>query len=421
MPRLRVLASAYAFSPFRGSEPGIGWNTATRLAAYHDVTVLYGDVSRASPARTEIEQFLASTSLPPGMTLQYVAPSALICFLEWCHNLPGLWFLYYLAYKFWQRRAYREAVRLHAARPFDLAHQLTMQGYREPGYLWKLPIPFVWGPVGGASNEPWAFLRSFSWRGRIGVAARNIANMVQMRLALRCRKAARKAARIWAVTDADYRMITELWGAPADRILDTGTTPSPHQQPVHRDPADRLRLVWSGLHISRKALPVLLHAIAQLESHDSIALTVLGEGPETDAWRALADRLRISHLISWKGQLPHAEALSVMAQGHAFAFPSVKEAASTVVLEALQFGMPVICHNACGMGIAVTDECGLKIPLVNPDTSIQGFRAAIERLLNEPDLLPQLSAGAIRRAQQLSWDEKARTIAKAYEEAVRRP
>jgi hypothetical protein len=28
---------------------------------------------------------------------------------------------------------------------------LNMIGYREPGYLWKLNVPFVWGPMGGTN------------------------------------------------------------------------------------------------------------------------------------------------------------------------------------------------------------------------------------------------------------------------------
>ena len=32
--------------------------------------------------------------------------------------------------------------------------KLTMTGFREPGFFWKSPIPFVWGPIGGMSNIP---------------------------------------------------------------------------------------------------------------------------------------------------------------------------------------------------------------------------------------------------------------------------
>ena len=38
----KILISAYAISPFRGSEYGAAWNTVTHLADQHELWVLYG-------------------------------------------------------------------------------------------------------------------------------------------------------------------------------------------------------------------------------------------------------------------------------------------------------------------------------------------------------------------------------------------
>ena len=38
--RLKVLISAYACEPAKGSEPDVGWRWALQMARYHDVTVL---------------------------------------------------------------------------------------------------------------------------------------------------------------------------------------------------------------------------------------------------------------------------------------------------------------------------------------------------------------------------------------------
>ena len=40
MRRLKVLMSAYACEPGRGSEPGVGWVVASEMARYHDVWVI---------------------------------------------------------------------------------------------------------------------------------------------------------------------------------------------------------------------------------------------------------------------------------------------------------------------------------------------------------------------------------------------
>ena len=107
-----------------------------------------------------------------------------------------------------------------------------------------------------------------------------------------------------------------------------------------------------------------------------------------------------------------------MSSGHALIHSSVKEGTPHVVLEAMSLGMPVICHDACGMGVAVDESSGLKVAMHNPETSIAGFRDAIRRLWNEPELLPKLSEGALNRAHHLSWDKKVEKIADAYHEIL---
>ena len=104
-----------------------------------------------------------------------------------------------------------------------------------------------------------------------------------------------------------------------------------------------------------------------------------------------------------------------MAQSDLFVFTSLQEAASTVVLEALSLGLPVICHHCCGMGLAVTPDCGIKIPVRCPSHSIDGFGAALVQFLTTPALLSRLSAGALCRSQDLTWDHKARQIACTYD------
>ena len=46
MIRLKVLIVAHEFSPEQGSECAVGWNYVTRIAEYHDVTVIYASGSQ---------------------------------------------------------------------------------------------------------------------------------------------------------------------------------------------------------------------------------------------------------------------------------------------------------------------------------------------------------------------------------------
>src|SRR5262249_17372932 len=106
--------------------------------------------------------------------------------------------LKYFAYHVWHRYAYREAKRLHAQVNFDLAHQVTFTSIREPGYLRRLGIPFVWGPVGGAQNYPWRFLLGAGIKTAGSEAIRNLVNTLQLYGSPRVRAAAKSSAAMFA-------------------------------------------------------------------------------------------------------------------------------------------------------------------------------------------------------------------------------
>ncbi|MFA6484316.1 MAG: hypothetical protein WCW62_17190, partial [Bacteroidales bacterium] len=91
-------------------------------------------------------------------------------------------------------------------------------------------------------------------------------------------------------------------------------------------------------------------------------------------------------------------------------------------------GLPVICHDISGISIAVTGECGIKVPLVSYKKSVLGFRDAIRVAsckLQDASCSTQtatgnlqpatnLRSGALNRAKELSWDSLAERISTAY-------
>lgn len=418
---MRVLLSCYGFSPYRGSEAAVGWNIAKELATHCDVTVVCGDLADKQEVKQDLEKWKQCGEMIPNLHFSYVGPTRLIKFIEKIHNLPGCWALYYLAYRLWQKQAYKRAQKLYREQAFDLVHHLTMIGYREPGYMWNLPIPFVWGPVGGAPNEPIAYLKLFSVSGCVKVFLRTVCNEIQKRIYFRAKKAAKCAKKVWAVTDADCHMIRDLWGVKCEKMVETGTVLRSEGYVREWSSEQSLRIVWSGIHTSRKALPILIYALAQVRKerpNADIVVDILGEGPETEGWKRLAGRLGVAQLLNWHGRLPHDQALKVMNGGHVFAFPSLKEGTPHVVLEALSLGLPVICHDACGMGIVVNEACGIKVPMVSPDESILGFSTAISGIISGEVSVESLSRGALARSRELNWKEKAKLISRAYEEII---
>jgi len=297
-----------------------------------------------------------------------------------------------------------------------------MIGYREPGFLWKLDAPFVWGPVGGTADVPLRFAPILGVRQSFYHLARNTVNAYQLRHDWRVQAALARADGF--VTAASDTRGAFLRIAGKDSVLicataiDTGGIAA--ESVPRYAPGRPLNLVWSGLHYSRKALPLALGALALLPAKLSWHLDIIGKGPMTSSWRRLAEKLGVDERCRWHGWLPeHSDVINIISKADVFVFPSLQEGSPTVVMEALSKGVPVICLDHCGMADVVTEDCGIKIPVSTPERVMRDIAAAIERLAGDPDEVRRLSRGALERARQYSWENCAREMLKVYERAIR--
>jgi len=426
--RLRVLISAHEFSPYQGSECTIGWQVPLLMANFHDVTVLCASGPPQNPDkyRNDLSRYLEENGpIPPGLEVVFVGQPATTL---WCARLNKLFFnisdgvgyrpLFYLGYNAWQRATLKKALELGASN-FDLVHQLVPLSFRCPGYLWKLNVPFFWGPIGGMYKVPGTFPKWISMRFYLSEVFRSVCNKLQSRLSMSVRGAAQKAILIWTVTDDERRMVNRIAGNKGVLMIETASRPEVSGYVRQYDGQRPLRICWSGHHIALKALPLLLYALALLPEPQMVVLDIFGNGSETQGWRKLAVELGLKKFINWHGWLKHDEAIRKMSQADVLVHTSIREGTPNVVLEALSWGIPVICHDICGMAIAVDDTCGIKIPFVNPDRSIEEIRRAIKSILDNQELIEKLSEGALHRSAMLTWDAKVRQMAETYSRYVK--
>ncbi|MBI2824602.1 MAG: glycosyltransferase [Planctomycetia bacterium] len=402
--RPRILLLACGCSPDRGSEGGVGWNRAVECAKHFDTWV----ICQTYQNKEEVERYLRDYGPIPGLHFHFVPHKT------WEGHLwsaPGMG---YISYNLWHRRAFRVARRLHEQLRFDLVHQLNFCGFREPGYLWKLDAPFVWGPIGGTHNYPWRFLAEAGVRDGFVETLRSITNSLQLRFAPRVRMAADRAAALMAANSTGQAQFAAAHGITPTVMLEVGVShvaDAPARTEMRSGP---LRILWCGELIPRKALSLLLRAIAQLPEEVRCEVRVLGRGPLERRWKRLANRLGVDKRVQWLGWVPHHEALKQYAWADVFAFTSLRDTTGTVVLEALSNGLPVVCLDHQGVHDVVTDECGVKVPVTDRRQVVVDLRDALVRLAQDPILRERLSHGALARARYYHWSQQGARMAEIY-------
>jgi glycosyltransferase involved in cell wall biosynthesis len=426
LKRLKVLIIAHELSPYQGSECAEGWNLVTRLAKYHDITVLYASVSQFgnNSYLDAINKYFSKEEPIKGLTLINIDRPWFTKSIAFVNSIfekigpIGLPMLYFLGYKVWQKAAYKKAKLLNEHYHFDIVHQLTQISFREPGFLWKLGIPFVWGPTGGISSLPKKFLRMLPIQYRVLERIRTISNFSQFNFISRVINANKFAALIYAFSHEDAVAFKKRATGNVKLMLDAGTYTINNNIRIQPGANDKLKGIWCGQLAERKALIILLKALALDDiTMEKITFKIIGNGPLKKKLLKTAMSLKLEN-IEWIERVNHDEVFKLMGQADIFVHSSLREATSNVIPEALSTGLPIICHDANGMSIAVNESCGIKIPLNSPEESILGFHNAIKKLIIDRDLLDKLKSGAKQRSREISWDVMAQTIAKDYLEIV---
>ena len=190
--KLKVLASAYACNPnpkgnmaLYPGEAITGWNLISQLSRFHQICVITMSLNRP-----DIEEAARNGQLR-GVKFYYVELPIWMRPLKWVEF--GKRIYYYL----WQISAWRRAKKLHKEFNFDAAHHVTFGNDWIPSFIGAyLPVPFIWGPVGGGQRTPEIFLRQYTLSGRLAETSRSIAQWIGRNLLYTRRQCLKKARAI---------------------------------------------------------------------------------------------------------------------------------------------------------------------------------------------------------------------------------
>lgn len=407
---MKILLVGHACCPDHGSEPGLTWNFAWHLSLAHEVWVMTDPRFRA-----DVERYIG---LHPNANLKFVwvgLPK------RWDpRRTPGSDKGLRLHYLFWQRAVFRAARLLHKQHNFDVVHHLSWGTISAPPLLWRLPIPFVWGPIGGGQTAPVAFRRYFGsgWR-------REVLRTLRVRIVTRLpilRRAIRESALILSTNPETTKVLTAA-GARQVRFFPNIGVP---EQLMGR-PADgpapagkEVIILWAGRLIPLKGLPLALEALSKVEPTLPVRLRVVGDGPIRTEMENLARSLGVSDRVDFVGSVPWLQMMDHYREADIFLFTSLRDSAGTVISEALACRLPILTLDHQGVGAIVPPEAAIKVAVTNPEETVKALVEGIRRLAQSPQLRKEMGEAGWLYAQTMGWQQHAERMTCWYEEIVAR-
>jgi glycosyltransferase involved in cell wall biosynthesis len=346
---LRILFCNYEYPPLGGGGGVVMAAMARALAERHDVTVL---TSRAAELPAESMDAAVKVVRVPVFFRRHLAVA----------NLPSM--AAYLP------MGLLRGLKLGRERPFDIinTHFAVPTGPLGDWLSRRLRIPNVLSVHGGDLFDPskkssphrHAFLR----------------NAVSRLL--------RRADSVVAQSRDTARNVAQIYGVERKvELIPLGIDRPPQNISAQRSqfnlPEDAFVLVTAGRVVARKATTQLIDTLAALPD---VFLVVIGDGPEADAVRQRAAELGVSDRLRMLGYVSDAVKYGAYAVSDVFVSTAQHEGFGLVFLEAMSFGLPIVCYNRGGQtDFLSTPDTGDVIQL----NDLQAFNGAVRSLRDSPE------------------------------------
>jgi len=399
-PTLRILLSAYACEPEKGSEPGVGWNWAKSLCDLnYDVHVL-----TRSNNRSNIEFHLKNNFCPENLKFHYCDVPKWLSWYKRGHRGIRIYYL------FWQLFAFFKAKELHRKIAFNLIHHITFVGIRQPSFMGYLGVPFIFGPLGGGESAPYEIISKLTCKDFAKEVLRNFANKF-VKFDPLMHLSFRKSAVIVCTSNQTKKLLSRSYLKKAIVHLAIGTTTFPI--PKKERQSDMFKVLFVGRFLYWKGIDMSLKSFAlAFKNTPNASFTLVGKGEYKEKLVALANELGISQQLHWLEWVSQKELKDIYQNHDVFLYPSLHDSGGMVVLEAMAYHIPVICLNIGGPGVIVNQEIGLAIDVSGKSyfTITKEISNKLTELKNDSAYYARASKQSYARAMEMSWKESAKNL-----------
>lgn len=379
---MRILFCNYEYPPLGGGGGVVMAAMARTLAERHDVTVL---TSRAAGLAAEEMDANVKVVRVPVFFRRHLAVA----------NMPSM--AAYLP------MGLLRGLKLGRQRRFDVinTHFAVPSGPLGDWLSTRLEIPNILSVHGGDLYDP----SKKSSPHRHAWLRRAVARLL------------RRADSVVAQSRDTARNVEQIYGVGRKvELIPLGIDRPPANVRAQRSdfqiPDDAFVMVTAGRIVPRKASTQLIDTLAALPGS---FLVVVGDGPEAEAVRQRAALLGVAGRLRMLGYVSDEVKYSAYAASDVFVSTAQHEGFGLVFLEAMSFGLPVVCYNRGGQtDFLSTPQTGAVIQL----NDLQAFNDAVRALRDSPDRRAAIRRHNLEQVEEFFIERCAERYEELFEAAI---
>jgi glycosyltransferase involved in cell wall biosynthesis len=379
---LRILFCNYEYPPLGGGGGVVMAAMARVLARRHEVTVV---TSRAAGLPAVASDAGVDVIRVPVLFRRKLAVA----------NLPSM--LTYLPAGLWR------GLRLARQRRFDVinTHFAVPTGPVGDWLSSLLGIPNVLSVHGGDLFDP-SKKSSPHRHALLRTAVGRLLRRAEV-LVAQSQDTARNVARIYGVERK-----VELIPLGIDRPPQVGVA----ERTEFGVPPDSFVLVTAGRMVARKATSQLIDTLVAVPN---CMLLIVGDGPEAAAVMQRASECGVAHRVRMLGYVSDEVKYRAFQVADLFVSASQHEGFGLVFLEAMAFGLPVVCYDRGGQGDFLSTPATGHVVVLNDR---QAFNDAVRTLRDAPDRRAEIRRHNLIAVENFFIDRCAERYERLFEQAV---
>ena len=378
----RAIVVAYDLNPRMGSESGKANSWVRVISQHFDADVFVCDRHRKS----------IPVSNYPRARFHFVAVNRTTQRI-----LEKLWAFSLVNWIF--ASAVRRELSRGDLHDYAVIHVLTPAGVHSFNDLYTLGIPVLVGPLGGALPTHPKFRKVFrdEW---LKNALRELFYRFVVHLPA-WRRYFENAETILTGTASVIDVLPSECRSKSRIVFDTCVDTDIYTPAAEKRTSESpVRILFVGSLLAKKGIVLLIEAVRLCRERGlrHLELVIAGGGPLRKRLDELISDYGLGDCVTLRGYVPKREIVKEYQRSDVFCLPTLREPGGGAILEAMACGLPVITSDYGGPGYSVTDECGIKVEMVDPTQYVHDLSRALERLVGDESLRQSMGHEARQRA-----------------------